>query len=64
MILDKHITVAWCEKCWIHGRTIWVKLSDGKYQCTICKQEKELPGMDHKVMEVEHVTGREIGRSF
>lgn len=55
MILDKHITIAWCgsETCWIHGRTTWVKLSDGKYQCTICKDEKDLSGMDHEKVIME-----------
>ena len=57
-------TVAWCENCWIHGRTTWVKLPNGKYQCEICKQEKKLCGINHKVMEEEHGTGREIRRSF
>lgn len=45
--MNREATIAWCENCWMYGRTEWVERSDGMYECTICHQVKQLSGMKH-----------------
>jgi len=58
----KRETIAWCENCWMHGRTTWVERSDGTYECIICHQIKRLSGMKHEKTNRRNTRSEEPSR--